>query len=681
MSSFLKQQDQEFTKNGNQNSTSDQNIIDVIPPATDFFHDFYGGSKLKSTNNSPNKATTHSNTSALGAFSSAVTYVSQLTRVKKSIGSDKSPTISPSKTPLSENQNVDADNSNQNDAYDNTKPSYIAVEELPDYLLHSATMIIKRIRDLEACVRLADADISILKLQVEDRDRLATSNLSNETLIAKLRTDKSWLESQIQEITSLSAVEIQEYKNSLLYASKENEALVQRSNLQASRINELENEMKGVKSNVSPLQSRIAELEGLLQFSKQQIPQSELYIIDLEGQLKISKENISLLQDRLLVLETEREEYRKKSDVNDNEIVDLRKEIVELNNTISSLSIHNKESELLLEKSTTEQTNNMNLISELKHKTHDESSMITVLKTELNESQRHLAISKEELATLRENYAKLEKEKFDYEGMMDEIEAELNVSRTQKISITRDHVILKQETDKRISDLELKLRKSNQECSEFRLQLLKLKGNHEESSNSAESIIASEKLQTTEKESRITILEDEIELLRSENKQYEKTMKQYEMRMQEYQTNNVKLINSSIKTPLADYEGKVASSVDTNDNNKSSLKIPSDIVKVSRQADLKQVNDWLSEIANDKSIQQDLMRPKVQQALDMWSGKNLNLSSNDIESIQWDEGVMRIYPKFKEFEKVCSMVHIKFPIDHILASKTELSMEAVSQIL
>ena len=47
-------------------------------------------------------------------------------------------------------------------------------------------------------------------------------------------------------------------------------------------------------------------------------------------------------------------------------------------------------------------------------------------------------------------------------------------------------------------------------------------------------------------------------------------------------------------------------------------------------------------------------------------------------SPRFDEGVNRIFPRMKAFEVVCDAARIKFPVDHILAGKTELSAEAVT---
>jgi hypothetical protein len=40
--------------------------------------------------------------------------------------------------------------------------------------------------------------------------------------------------------------------------------------------------------------------------------------------------------------------------------------------------------------------------------------------------------------------------------------------------------------------------------------------------------------------------------------------------------------------------------------------------------------------------------------------------------------VARIYPRMKAFEQVCDKARIRFPVDHILAKRTELSQEAVT---
>ena len=97
-----------------------------------------------------------------------------------------------------------------------------------------------------------------------------------------------------------------------------------------------------------------------------------------------------------------------------------------------------------------------------------------------------------------------------------------------------------------------------------------------------------------------------------------------------------------------------------------------------RLADLQEVNDTLLRFARERAFQEDVKRPLVKVALDLWGGDTKNHSEADMEAARFDEGVARIYPRMKAFETVCDKARIKFPIDHILASKTELSQEAVT---
>jgi hypothetical protein len=36
-----------------------------------------------------------------------------------------------------------------------------------------------------------------------------------------------------------------------------------------------------------------------------------------------------------------------------------------------------------------------------------------------------------------------------------------------------------------------------------------------------------------------------------------------------------------------------------------------------------------------------------------------------------------VYPRLKEFERVCDEARIRFPIDHLVGGRTELTVEAV----
>ena len=91
-----------------------------------------------------------------------------------------------------------------------------------------------------------------------------------------------------------------------------------------------------------------------------------------------------------------------------------------------------------------------------------------------------------------------------------------------------------------------------------------------------------------------------------------------------------------------------------------------------------QVNDTLLAFARERAFQEDLKRPLVRVALDCWDGK-AELHPEEVrERSRFDDGVVRIYPRMKAFELVCNAAKIKFPIDHIVAGKTELSKEAVT---
>ncbi len=97
-----------------------------------------------------------------------------------------------------------------------------------------------------------------------------------------------------------------------------------------------------------------------------------------------------------------------------------------------------------------------------------------------------------------------------------------------------------------------------------------------------------------------------------------------------------------------------------------------------RLADLQEVNDTLLRFARERAFQEDLKRPLVKVALDLWGGDTKNHSETEMEAARFDEGVARIYPRMKAFELVCDKARIKFPVDHILVGKTELSQEAVT---
>ena len=61
----------------------------------------------------------------------------------------------------------------------------------------------------------------------------------------------------------------------------------------------------------------------------------------------------------------------------------------------------------------------------------------------------------------------------------------------------------------------------------------------------------------------------------------------------------------------------------------------------------------------------------VQVAMDLWKGKNpADMSTADVDAAKFDIGVVRIYPRLKEFEQACSAAAVVFPIDHVETART-----------
>ena len=100
-----------------------------------------------------------------------------------------------------------------------------------------------------------------------------------------------------------------------------------------------------------------------------------------------------------------------------------------------------------------------------------------------------------------------------------------------------------------------------------------------------------------------------------------------------------------------------------------------------RVKDLKSVNDWLLRLALDTSFQEDLKRPLVNVALNCWGGTGSNQPEEQLEAARYDDGVVRVYPVLKEFEVVCNAANIRFPIDHLIARKTQLSVQVTYPML
>ena len=48
-----------------------------------------------------------------------------------------------------------------------------------------------------------------------------------------------------------------------------------------------------------------------------------------------------------------------------------------------------------------------------------------------------------------------------------------------------------------------------------------------------------------------------------------------------------------------------------------------------------------------------------------------------MEAARFDDGVARIYPRMKAFERACNEADIPFALDHVLAQRTHLTEEFV----
>ena len=69
---------------------------------------------------------------------------------------------------------------------------------------------------------------------------------------------------------------------------------------------------------------------------------------------------------------------------------------------------------------------------------------------------------------------------------------------------------------------------------------------------------------------------------------------------------------------------------------------------------------------------------QVKLALNGWAGEDLSeLTPEQLEGIKWDPGVIEVYPRLKEFEALCELKKVKFPIEHIQERKSCLSKTAV----
>jgi hypothetical protein len=90
-------------------------------------------------------------------------------------------------------------------------------------------------------------------------------------------------------------------------------------------------------------------------------------------------------------------------------------------------------------------------------------------------------------------------------------------------------------------------------------------------------------------------------------------------------------------------------------------KTADDEMEKKRVADLREVNDTLLRMARERAFQNDLKQRYVQVALAAWGGDASKYSEADLDAARYDDTVKRIFPRMKEFEKVCDAAKIKFP--------------------
>jgi hypothetical protein len=97
-----------------------------------------------------------------------------------------------------------------------------------------------------------------------------------------------------------------------------------------------------------------------------------------------------------------------------------------------------------------------------------------------------------------------------------------------------------------------------------------------------------------------------------------------------------------------------------------------------RTKDIQEVNSILHAFADDSDFQSDLQRPLVKVALDLWGGAPHQYTEEQVNEVKTDEGVGRIFPLLKEFERVCDLAQVRFPMEHLRGRRKELTQEAVT---
>ena len=97
-----------------------------------------------------------------------------------------------------------------------------------------------------------------------------------------------------------------------------------------------------------------------------------------------------------------------------------------------------------------------------------------------------------------------------------------------------------------------------------------------------------------------------------------------------------------------------------------------------KEVNIKEVNAYLKLFANEKTFQDELKKPTVRTALSFWSGSpTQSLDDKETEEIKNCPGVLYVYPRLKQLEEICIKYGIKYPLDHIVKGKENLSQEAL----
>jgi hypothetical protein len=104
-----------------------------------------------------------------------------------------------------------------------------------------------------------------------------------------------------------------------------------------------------------------------------------------------------------------------------------------------------------------------------------------------------------------------------------------------------------------------------------------------------------------------------------------------------------------------------------------------DIYERNKEA-VKSLGLHLQALSHKYEVQYYLDSPAVRTAFEIWGGKNVVLTDDQVRSIKSDQGVQTIYPMILEVASLCDKLQLKLPVQDIIERKSGLSKSTIDEM-